>query len=266
MIYCVWYPSGGFGHYINSVINLYGQGFKRPKKNLTFSSDGNSHGLDYVAPSYCQDQQFYLYEFDHSFNYSVIVDNGINNQSTKFLDFFPGAKVIKMCYDDFSWPVVAYTMIYKAMVSNFDTELSVDKDKWVDGESWVRREKYFLFLRDHPMKSAWRPSDFSTNIMLQDLLDYNQLCDYLNRAGIELSDFTHTHTDWAKANQKYFEPVQIAENFIHQDFDQPINDLWTQAVVYYQIWQHYGIEVPHNDFADFFDSHAQFRDWLESAR
>ena len=39
MIYCVWYPSGGFGHFINAVISLYGVDFKRPKNkkfNTTF--------------------------------------------------------------------------------------------------------------------------------------------------------------------------------------------------------------------------------------
>ena len=27
---CVWYPAGGFGHFVNSILTLYGDGFVRP--------------------------------------------------------------------------------------------------------------------------------------------------------------------------------------------------------------------------------------------
>lgn len=266
MIYCVWYPSGGFGHFVNGIITLFGQGFRRPQRKLTFSSDGNSHSLDLVAPAYCHDPLVYQYKFDNSHNHCVLIDNGITNESTRFLQFFPGAKVIKMCYDHYSWPVLAYTMIHKAMVSDLDTALALDADKWSGNEAWMRREKYFLFLKDHPIGLSWRASDFCTNIRLQDLLIYHKFNDMLTSAGIELDDFSQTHADWLEANQKYFDPVQVADKFIHGNFDQPIVDLWTQAIVYYQIWQQFGVVVPHNDFADFFVSSAQFRDWLESAR
>jgi hypothetical protein len=36
-----------------------------------------------------------------------------------------------------------------------------------------------------------------------------------------------------------------------------ITDIWTQAVVYYYIWLEFGIEVPHNDFANFFTNTDQ---------
>ena len=32
MIYCVQYPSGGFGHFINAILTLHGVEFVRPKK------------------------------------------------------------------------------------------------------------------------------------------------------------------------------------------------------------------------------------------
>jgi hypothetical protein len=38
-----------------------------------------------------------------------------------------------------------------------------------------------------------------------------------------------------------------------------ITDIWTQAVVYYYIWLKYNIEIPHNDFADFFTNTDQIQ-------
>ena len=31
-----------------------------------------------------------------------------------------------------------------------------------------------------------------------------------------------------------------------------ITDIWTQSVVYYYIWLEFGVEVPHNDYSDWF--------------
>ena len=43
-----------------------------------------------------------------------------------------------------------------------------------------------------------------------------------------------------------------------QTFDlRQITDLWDQAVIYYYFWIWFGIEVPHNDFANWIDSTDQ---------
>lgn len=266
MIFCVWYPSGGFGHFVNSILNLYGQGFARPKKQLEFSPDGNSHALDYVAPAYQHDQTEYHFDFDPRFNYSVIVDNGINNESTKFLEHFPKAKIVKLCLSDRSWPIVCHTMIHKAMRSNFGSELAVDLDRWDTQDAWAQREKYFLFLRDHPIRQRWRPSSFSVNLLIEDLWSYDLLIRKLESTGITLEDFSQIHTEWRTANQLYFDPILTAERFLDGQVDRPVLDIWTQAVIYYQIWCRYGIEVPHNDFADFFESPRHMQSWLETVR
>ena len=31
-----------------------------------------------------------------------------------------------------------------------------------------------------------------------------------------------------------------------------ITDIWSQAVIYYYIWLKYNVEVPHNDYANWF--------------
>jgi len=264
MIYCIWYPSGGFGHFVNSVLNLHGENFVRPKTKLIFSSNGNSHALDYVAPSYIKNQNFYNFNFDPLRNYSVIVDNGINNEETKFVDFFPGATVIKLCYSDYSWPIVANTMLTKAVGTDLESHLSSEAE-WESTEPWAQREKYFLYLRDHPLRYAWKPSNISKNLFIETIMSYTDFANEIESFGIQLEDFEELHQTWQQSNYRYCQPVVSAEKFINgEELADPITDLWTQAVVYYQIWCKYGVEVPHNDFADFFTSYQQFQDWISS--
>ena len=259
MIYCVWYPSGGFGHFINAILTRYGENFVRPSSILNFSSNGNSHSLDLVVPKYFHNHWPYEYEFDKNKNYCVLIDNGINDKSDTFRTRFSNAAVIKICYTDQSWPVVARTMIDKAMRSSI--ELALPIDEWSVDEPCARREKYFLFLRDHQLKNAWQPSD-QNFINVEHLFDYNNFYNRLNKfVGIE--SFEDIWQQWRGANSKYIDPVEtanVAMQYIKnkQTFDlRQITDLWDQAVIYYYFWIWFGIEVPHNDFANWIDSTDQ---------
>ena len=263
MIYCVWYPSGGFGHFVNSILNLYGKNFVRPQQQISFSDTGNSHNVDYVAPPYLKDQDHYDFEFGN-LNYSVIVDNGINNESTKFCRFFPGATVIKMCYDDWSWPIVAYAMIAKALKTSLDSELLADKTEWNSNEDWAIREKYFLFLRDHKLRYAWKPDDISYPININSLLNYKTMTDSLTKLNIELEPFDNIWHQWFVANKIYLDPVLKAQDMLNNKWHD-LTKLWDQAVFYYAVWCKYGVEVPHNDYANFFESQEQYQRWVESA-
>ena len=254
-IYCVWYPSGGFGHFINAVLSLNGKDFARPVKKLIFSATGDSHNLDLVAPKYLHDPKNYQFDFSPQFNYSVLIDNGIGNESReKFCKVFVGAEIIKICYTDASWPIVARTMIDKAMRSNIAQQLPV----WNDA-NWAIREKYFLFLRDHEFRSYWKPSKNKECIVyVDDLLEYQKFYNTLESFGIVLTDFKILWDQWRQANASYIDPVQQAKNivdnvkhWIHQPLSN-ITDIWSQAVVYYFIWLEFGIEVSHNDYSDWF--------------
>ena len=157
MIYCIWYPAGGFGHFVNAIISLYGKNFaKVPDADLKFSSIGDSHQYALAAPTYFYDPEDYKFDFDENKNYTVLIDNGIHNQTQKFKNVFPQAKVIKICYSDHSWPIIARTMIEKAMRSNLESEVDVDQASWPSKDHWARREKYFLFIRDHELRYGWR--------------------------------------------------------------------------------------------------------------
>lgn len=263
MIYCVWYPSGGFGHFINSVLTLYGEGFVRPKKQLTFSKNGNSHNLDLVVPKYAKDCWPGGIEFLDNKNYCVLVDNGINSESEKFKSAFPNSKIIKICYSDRSWPVIARTMIEKAMNSSLDSQLTTDE--WNTSAPWVQREKYFLFLRDHTLRHAWRPTEDSSLYLEELYQDYDEFFNILN-SFVKVEWCEDVWIQWRKSNAVYVDPVLTAERVLGDvtakwstDLTH-ITDVWTQAVIYYYIWLKFNIEVPHNDFADFFTSTDQIRD------
>ena len=270
-IVCVWYPSGGFGHFVNSVLTMYGKDFVRPKKKqLEFSPNGNSHNLDLVASKYMHDPAEYKFEFNQPGIYSVLVDNGIGDESRRFFSVFPNAKVIKICYSDRTWPVVARTMIEKAMVSDMHAEVGIDEDAWDSEDDWAQREKYFLFLRDHNFRSGWREDPEVGSLSVENIMIYAEFRHQLHWLGIETESFEDKWQDWAKANNRYIEPVTVAERIVkdvHLGIDRPVSlitDLWTQAVVNYYIWLDWGYEVPANDYADWFKTTGEIVEMLKS--
>lgn len=256
-IYCLWYPTGGFGHWVSACIGLLGDGFVRYSDSIDFSATGDSHQVRVMAPKYLHDADDYCFDFDPRVKYVVLIDNGINNESKKFQRFFPGSPIIKICYDDASWPVVAATMINKTQ-GDMHRELAPDADAWQADADWARREKYFLYLRDHDLRHAWRPDADAHYLMVNELLSVDALMQALRRVGIPISDATLLWQQWRQANDTYISPVETANHVIQAlcNDDQldisMIKDLWTQAVINYFIWIWYGLEVPANDYADWF--------------
>lgn len=271
MIYCVWYPSGGFGHFVNAVLTMHGRGFARSgTAALEFSAAGDSHSFPLAAPKYAKDPGYYDFDFDPGMHYSVLVDNGIDNEGQTFLDFFPDSQIIKICYTNWSWPIVARTLIDKAMNSSIQVELPTNPDAWPDGCDWDIREKYFLYLRDHDFRHAWKPGINIHNLLVDDLLDYDHLAEKINSFDIVLDDFQPDWQRWKTANATYIDPVLDAREVIDAVKQQKIEDLkhvtdiWAQAVLYYLLWLEFGREVPHNDYAGFFNDTGEIVRWLAS--
>lgn len=267
MIYCVWYPGGGFGHFVNAVLSLYGKNFKRPAvKNYKFSSAGDSHQLPLVLDKYKHDPDTYKYSIEPKFNYSVLIDNGNANEGDKFRKVFLNSKVIKICYSDFSWPVIAKTMIIKTSNVKFEDVVNIGHD-WSTNEHWALREKYFLYLRDHPYRYMWKPNnDYVLNV--EDLFNYSQLQSKISSFGIKTQNFKNLWEQWFLANRQYIDPVidssQILANVEKEiDLDLNITDLWTQSNIYFSIWNRYKFEVPHNDLTNFFSSTGEIINLLK---
>lgn len=256
MIYCVWYPPGSFGHFINALLTLHGENFVRPNNRLTFSKTGNSHNLDLVVPQYLNDFYPSDVEFLHDKNYCVLVDNGLYNEGDKFKSIFPNSTVVKICYNNFSWPVLARTAIEKAMESNIEDQLPLESN-WDTDAPWARREKYFLFLRDHDLRHAWKPTTDDFIVYINDLFTYSRLFDVLNSV-VKVEPFEDLWQEWRKSNALYIDPIETADAVIKYVLSNKssdltyVKDIWTQAVIYYYIWLQFGVEVPHNDYSNWF--------------
>jgi hypothetical protein len=261
MIYCIWYPSGGYGHFVNAILSLHGDGFTRPNNSITFSANGNAHSLNLVVPKYFHDQPYPEIVFDNATNYSVLIDNGINNCGKKFLNTFSNSKVIKMYYDDLSWPVVAKTLIIKASQSSLKQELTVDSN-WPSTEPWAIREKYSLYLKEHTLRSAWTTDSECYNLNVSTLMSYQTLKDFINNI-VKVSEFESLYNNWWQLNCKYFSPIIEAVNIINaislgQNLDlNHITDIWDQAVINYILSIKLDIDVPVNDYLNWFQDTNQ---------
>lgn len=272
MIYCVWYPAGGFGTYISSVLDRYGKNFVRPSESdFVFSPTGNSHLNEKVVPVY-RDRiaNRYQIKLDHSQgNYSVLIDNGVNSESTKFLSVFPNAHVIKICYDDKSWPTLVQTLIVKAMNKTLESEIMPDQNKWDCADDWAVREKYFLFLIENQLRCAWKPDDISTSLDVGQIWNYTSLVNFFSSIGIEVENFEHKHQKWQQANQQYFTPAHQAQYIVQcvknrQEVDLThITDLWQQAVVNYYVLLDFGVTVPANTYANWFQNTKQIWEMID---
>jgi hypothetical protein len=261
-IICIWYPAGGFGHFINALLQLHGTRFACPDHRLEFSDDGSSHSFPLTVPKYHHNPTHYsVPDLDRSLWHTVLIDNGINDESTIYRQFFPGSQTIKLCYTDRSWPIVSRTMIEKAMQLDFADEVFLDPACWDQEEPWAIREKYFLFLRDHPLRTKWRSDDTCVNLLIDDLLYYPVTLEKLSSFGVQDSPAFHRDWHrWAQANSAYIDPVITAAwimQHVRDGVDLPQVDLWTQAVVNYYIWLEFSVEVPANDYSNWFTNTKQ---------
>jgi len=270
-IFCVWYPSGGFGHFISAVLTLHGRDFVRPHNTTyQFSANGNSHSSDLTAPKFSADTTNYCFDFSQSDKkYVVLVDPGIDSESDHFTKQFPNSQVLKVSYTAATWPIVAYTSIHKAMESSIQNELAVDSELWPTKQNWAQREKYFLFLIEHHYRSMWKPTAGCYNLSVDDLLDYQVFHRRLREFDIELTNFSDLWGTWFRLNQLYIAPVLFSKQVIdavvnRRSMDLSLcQDLWTQAVVNYAIWDQFDYVVPANDFADWFTNSDQIVALLE---
>jgi hypothetical protein len=270
-IFCVWYPSGGFGHFIGAVLALHGKDFVRPPNTTyQFSDNGNSHSSDLTAPRFTSGTANYCFDFAKSNKkYVVLVDPGIDNETNGFIERFPNAQVLKVSYSAVTWPIVAYTSIHKAMESSIQAELAVDSTLWPINQNWAQREKYFLFLVEHQYRNMWQPSKDCHNLLVDELLDYQTFHNRLCKVGVAPTDFSDLWNTWFELNQVYIAPVLLAQQVVdavrnrHSMDLSFCQDLWTQAVVNYTIWYQFGLVVPANDFADWFVSSDQIVALLE---
>lgn len=270
MIYCVWYPSGGYGSFVTAIIDRFGKNFARPDAvEYEFSDNGNSHAANKTITPYRRIPLHYKVDIKDTTNHHcVAIDPGIDNKDNlKFLDQFPSARVIKITYDKYSWPVIAKTMIIKAMKSTLDQQLALE-NHWPSSEPWAVREKYFLYLVDNQLQNQWLKDNQFDCIDIAQIWEYKNFVNALQSADIELEDFRDTHQQWQQSNQVYFEPIIRSQQIVqqirmqqHADLSD-ITDLWAQAVVNYYIRIEFGVTVPANTYANWFENTSEILNLL----
>lgn len=269
-IVCIWYPSGGFGHYINAVLSCHGDQFVSSPVPIKFGSDGNCHAFPSALPKYLKNpKNYHLPSLEKNKNYTVLIDNGIDDETVTYRDCFPGSTTIKICYDDRSWPIVALTMIEKAMMADIANELPIDDHLWPTKDPWATREKYFLYLRDHEFRCRWRPDPDCHNIYINQLLDYDVMLKCLGDFGVG-DTFRSDWNNWFDSNSKYIKPILMAQKLIY-DRNVTLENLgflsvWEQAVINYYIWLRHGVEIPANDFADWFVNTTHLYDTIANLK
>lgn len=269
-VLCIWYPSGGFGHFINAILCLHAPGFVHTQNHIEFSDIGDSHQFDLILPKWHHNPSDYrLPPLQEHQRYTVLIDNGIDDQNSHYRAVFRDSPTLKICYDDFSWPVVAKTMIVKAMRVDLANEVAVDQHCWNSNQNWAKREKYFLYLRDHDFRHKWRPDPDCHNIALNDLMQYETMMNRLTQFGIGDS-FYQDWQRWFSANREYLEPILRAHRIIARapEHNECLRDLslWDQAVINYYVWLAYGVEIPANDYADWFTNSSQIYDLVFSSQ
>jgi len=286
-LYAIQYPAGSFGHFTHLIISNFGNNFVKSDDVVNFKNkkeSGSSHFTSsMIKKYYCIDEYKDYVSADLVSDYTrltknnqfvtVIIDSGIADDSIEFLQFFPGAKHIRITYDDYSWPFSAKAFYTRCMAEVLHKKTSIsqfiepDADRWNSNDPWEQREKYFLFLKEHPFREYWRDLNNCTNINVDKYLSYNELATALSFSCI--GDFEEvydqffkankTHIEWYLECRRVLEALKNKENISLSN----INDLFSQATINYYIYIIYNFEVPAWDYRDWFVNTTDIFDLLE---
>ena len=109
------------------------------------------------------------------------------------------------------------------------------------------------------------------SLSIEDLLDYELFNCKLKSFGITVTDFYSHWKEWYDKNYNYFLPYFKAKEIINavqhnKEIEIIETKIWDQAVVYYFIWLEFGVEVPHNDYANFFNNTKQIIKLVNESR
>lgn len=267
-IVSVQYPSGGFGHFMHVILSTHCKKFNGKKINYKFGPGGDSHNYPVGLPKYHKLSTFNKTTYQQCLNnitseYStVLIDSGIDNDSNEFQQIIIPNISIRVCYNDWTWPLLARMFYTRCMSAVNGTEQNINQ--WIfplstewecHDAAWAKREKFFLYLRDHEFRYSWRENHSTLNIPIDYILDYSLLKTSLEQFFV-LDDFDILYQHWYQTNYKHFKfflDAKFVWDNLHNRVDlSHITDLFTQSLVYYYIWLKYNIETPHNDYHEWF--------------
>ena len=265
------YPSGGYGFYLARLINSFVTNVVRTPDLFLFDHLGTSHALPLVAGEIHAEQNRTLRGVD--IEYKKAIDQqkyiiipycpGIQNDSTDDLKKnFTHAKIIRLCYNDDTWPLVFQNCIVKAGTGTLEDNVEFDSKKFGSAENWARRENFSLICEHHYYRNMWKEYQHEKflNIDIFKLLTNPRQClvqiaDFIKGTVIESSLLPVRHQQFFDANPNtlmHLEILHIVDSIgIEQDLTH-ISHLYHQAVLNFYIQLKYNFVIPANDYANWF--------------
>jgi hypothetical protein len=263
------YPSGGFGFYVARLINQHINGVIKTPDSLEFDALGTSHLLETatitIGPVNRPTWELHVYpEYQNQYKlgqYPVIpACPGINFGSGNLNKQFPNITTIY--YNDDTWPLVFYNCIYKAKQGDIVLDVSFNSNAFGSTDNWALRENYTLMLASSELRNQWsiNSNNLSLSISVTEIIKNPKavIKNIAKHYGLKVNSFDglgDLHNKFLKSNPQinlHFSIIHAVENLnLLQDLGF-VNSIYWQAVFNFYIQQKYQIEIPVNDYANWF--------------
>lgn len=284
-ILVIHYPSGGYGYYIARLVNYFLQGTVPVEDTWQFDHLGTSHlyrptitamkPLD-LLQGYQPKISSHAYDLLKQGNWAVVpCCTGIDNDDiSPVLEFFPNAQVLRVSYDEDSWPLIFYNTIVKAKQGNIDQDVEFDQTRFGSSDDWARRENYTTMMHSHPLRKNWKTQkefcEVTVDRVINDPLELLTTAAHLTGLTIKSTDQIETlHQKFLQSNTqiKTYHQIKHAVNSLHDHL--PLNDiteLYWQAYCYYQIERIFGIQIPYNSHSQWFTNTKDIATMLDNLK
>jgi hypothetical protein len=265
------YPSGGYGYYLTRLINSFVSNVVCTDDSFLFDHCGTSHLLPLVAGDIHQEKNRTIYPVHNKYQLDIDQQKyilipycpGIQNDTTESLrNNFPNAKIIRLFYQDNTWPLVFQNCIIKTGIGTLEDNVEFVYENFGSAEAWARRENYSLLCANHRYRTMWKEyfHDRFLNIDIFKLLTDTKCCmeliaKFINGAVVRLDQLPNKHTQFLNANPNtitHLEILQLVNSLGTEQDLTHIQHLYQQAVMNFYIQLKFNFVVPANDYANWF--------------
>jgi hypothetical protein len=265
------YPSGGYGYYLTRLINQFVTNVVQTPDAFLFDDLGTSHDLPLVVGDIHHEQNRVLHMADSMYWSDIKKQKyilvpycpGIPNDTTDNLKSnYPNAKVIRLCYQDNTWPLVFQNCIVKAARGTTESDVDFDAKKFGVSDNWACRENFSLLFEYHHYRIMWKEHvhDNWLNIDISELITNPQNClerveNFIDGSMIDLNQLPSKHRQFLDANPNTVQHLEILNIVKTLTVDQDlahINQLYHQAVLNFYVQLEFNFVIPANDYANWF--------------
>lgn len=283
------YPSGGYGFYLTRLINRCISGVVKVQDNFNFDKIGTSHSLPlvYGHVHFNRDRHFDIQSANLIYHDSILQGHyvlvpycpGINDDMiSRTLDFYPKCRIVRLCYDDRTWPLVFYNAITKALNKDINSEVFFDRDRFGSDSDWAKRENFTLLFKSHALRHQWKPvADRRVcNIDIFSLLvdtkkTIETITEFIGQPAdaINTPDVLAKHQCFLVANPAatlHLKILKLLDNLTADQDLEWIKELFWQAVVNFYIEEQYDIAIKVNEHPDWFRTTGDLINCVASER